>query len=288
MNNQISVLVYTNENYLEIAKLFVDEFNKHATDLNIPKFLSTNSFSNKKQFFKDSGFNLIDTEIKWDANSKHFSSVLLKSLEEIKTKYIMFFLEDYLLVSNLKLKNLNNLLSIIDKNDIDYLSFNSYSYNWEVIDTDYGSYNLPENLLMKFNYDYFYMFSVQPSIWKVSSLKTILEKNIDVSIHEFDTTNIKNAAGIKRLSHDGEFWKSEENFWDYDMIFTCLRKCKETAGYSFDDTDIHDDYLLFLYSEVIRWGRFNLTTHHNNKKYLEKIFAEKNIKSYDPDWSKFF
>jgi hypothetical protein len=286
--DQISLLVYTNENYLEIAKLFVDEFNKHTSDLEIPKFITSNSFSDKKNMFENTGFKLIDTQINWNSDSKHFATVMLQSLEMIDTEYVLFFLEDYFLIKDLKCSNLKKLLEIIHENHIDYLSLNSYSYDWETIDFDYLSYGLPENLIMKFDYDYFYMFSVQPSIWKVSSLKKILQSNIDVSIHEFDTTNIKNVAGLRRPNNNGEFWTSLENFWDFDMKFTCLRKCKETAGYSFDDTDVHDNYLLFLYAEVIRWGRFNLQTHHNNRKYLQDFFIKNQIDPEDKKWSKYF
>jgi len=45
--------------------------------------------------------------------------------------------------------------------------------------------------------------------------------------------------------------------------------------------------LFFLYSEIIRWGKFNLNTHHNNKMFLEKLLSEFSEIKNDPNYQKF-
>ena len=40
----LSLIVYTSENYIPIAKLFVQEFNKFSNGLSIPKYIVSNNF----------------------------------------------------------------------------------------------------------------------------------------------------------------------------------------------------------------------------------------------------
>ena len=132
------------------------------------------------------------------------------------------------------------------------------------------------------------MFSVQPCIWKRESLIDILKHNIGVQVHEFDTTSIKNKKGQRRHSHNYAFWSTPDDFWDYGYNFACFKRTDLTKNYAFDERPLHGDYLLFLYAEIIREGKFNLNTHHNNKAFLETFLLENNISNESPIYSPYF
>jgi len=284
----LSIIVYTNQTYLPIAKLSVENINKHFCDVDIQKYITSNSFNGDFKF-NEMGITPIDSSIPFSENGSHFSRVLINALNEISSKYVLLILEDYIIMNDVKQNTLKNLISVMENENIDYLSLMSYEYNdWESLNIDYEKYSLPNNILMKFNYSYFYMFSVQPCIWKRESLITILEHNKNMSVHDFDTTNIKNKKGESRYSHNDGMWDTPDNFWDYNFNFVTLRKNELTKNYAFDERGSDGDYFLFLYSEIIRFGKFNFNTHQNNKIFLDKFLEEKNINKNTQNYTIFF
>lgn len=288
MMNDLSLLIYTNQKYLPIAKLAIDQMNKYFANFKVPKFITSNSFDSEIDL-TNNNFDLLETNIPFSEGSTHFSPVLISALEKIDSEYVMLFLEDYFVINEVKEQTIFNLVTIMKENKIDYLSLMAYEYqNWEPLKINYKEYGLPQNILRKFDYAYLYMFSVQPSIWKKESLISILKHNPTVSVHDFDTTRIKNKKGKLRESHNNIYWETPNDFWDYDFNFVCFERTYLTKNYAFDEREIQGDYLTFLYSEVIRWGRFNLNTHHNNRIFLENFLKEKNITKDSELYKQFF
>lgn len=286
--DNLSLLIYTNQSYLPIAHLCAEQINENLNNFKIDKYIASNSF-NSNVNFDDLDFKLIDTNIGFSENSHHFSEVLIKSLEEIKTDYVLLFLDDYLIINKIKTDVLSNLVNVMVDEKIDYLSLTSLNYpEWGILNINYDKYQLPKDLLLNFNYAYFHMFSVQPSIWKRESLINILKHNIGVSVHDFDTTKVKNIKGETRIQESFEYWLTPPNFWDYNYKFVCLKQTELTKCYNFDDRGLEGDYLLFLYSEIIRWGKFNLNTHQNNRIFLESYLSKKNIDINNEVYKQFF
>lgn len=285
---QITILLYTNQKYLPIAKLCAKQMDKFVRNEEIKKYLVSNIIDNSISF-DDCNISLIEGNIPFYENSRHFAKTLIHGLKHINSDYVVLWLDDYILINELKVDVINNLISIMKDKEIDYLSFMSYDYNdWESIEIDYDKYGLPENIIKKFDNSFFYMFSVQPSIWKVNSLITILENNLDITVHEFDTTDIKNKKGEKRQSHNYAFWNTSEDFWDYNFNFACFNRTELTKNYAFDQRGDKGDYLVCLYSEIIRWGKFNFNTHENNKKFLDKFLSDHKINNENEVYKIFF
>jgi hypothetical protein len=280
----LSLLVYTNQTYLPIAELCLEQIIKHFKGIEIKKYITSNSFD-KNFNFDEMGVESLTSSILFNENGSHFSEVLIKALEKINSKYVLFFLDDYFIINNVKKGVLENLISVMEDEKIDYISLMSYDYNeWETLNIDFKKYSLPDNSLVNFNYSYYYMFSVQPCIWNRESLITILQHNKNMGVHDLDITNVKNKKGDIRFHNEHGFWQTPDRFWDYNFKFVTLRKTELTKNFAFDERDANGDYFLFLYSEAIRGGKFNFKTHNNNRIFLESFLKEKNI---TPDLKKY-
>jgi|688.fasta_scaffold26925_5 hypothetical protein len=286
--NNLSVFLYTSERHTPIAKLFVQEFNKFSNGLSIPKYVVSNNFKCETDF-DSMGFKKINCNIPYCHGGSHFVNVMLESLKEINTDYILFFLEDYILTKDIKVDVLEQLMNVILNENVDHLSLMSYDHNgWETFDIDYNKYNLDKDTFLKINEKFLYMLSVQPCIWKKESLIKILEHNRGISIHAFDTTYVKNIKGQTRNVLNGESYETPSDFWDYGFKHISLKKNNLTSNYAFDEHNGEDNYFLFLYSEIMRHGKFNTLSHNNNRIFLEKFLKENNINKQNPEYSNYF
>lgn len=284
----LSLLVYTSENYLPIASLFTNEFNKFSNGLEINKYVCSNSFNYPNELdFQD--FIKVDANTPLSNESRQFATVMLEGLKQIDSKYVLFMLDDFFMATDIKTNIMDSLLKVMDDSEIDHLSLMSYGHNWTIHNIDYSKYDLPNNIILEFPMSYLYMFSLQPSIWKTESLIQIFENNKSISVHEYDVSNIKNKKGERRYGDDGNgYINTPENFWDYGFRHCCLNRTFETAPYCFDDRPFNGDYFLFIYSGAMRSGRFDFNTHNNTREYITKFLNENNITKEHPVYGKFF
>lgn len=288
LKDVLSVVFYTNEKYFPIAELAISEFNKFSKNINIEKYLITNK-TQKDYCPNILDFKLLDTNVEFRSDASHFSEVLINGLKKIKTEYVLFFLEDYFLMRDIKKSNLKKLMNVILYNNIDHFSFMSYDYeDWETLDLNYDQVGLPKNSILEIKDSYLYKYSAQPCIWKVSSLIELLENNPNLTVSQLDVTDIKNKKGEKRHGNSEGFWNTPIDFWDYDFKSYCLRKMHQTNYYAFDTHNGKDDYLFFQYAEVIRFGKFNFKTHRNNRDYVINFLNEKNINKDNLKYKNFF
>jgi hypothetical protein len=284
--NNLSILFYTSENHVPISKLSIEEFNKFTKNIDIKKYLVTNNINDELDFLD---FKVINTLTPYCDGGTHFSEVMIKGLKEVETDYVLFMLDDYTLFTEIKQENLKSLVLIMEDKKIDHISLMSYNFeNWGIYDINYSKYNLPQNVLLNLNTSYRYMLSVQPSIWNRNSLIKLFESNPKLSLKHFDTSYVKNMKGEYRHNMDGDFYETKNDYWDYEFKHLCLNKSHITSNYAFDERKVDGDYFLFLYSEIIRFGKFNFNTHHNNRFFLEKFLNEKNITSQHPLYGKYF
>jgi hypothetical protein len=286
--DNVALLMYTSEPYLPIAKLSINEFNRYSEGHEISKYMVSNKIPNSKDF-DNLDFSVLDANVNLSSDSRHFAEVLIFALEKIKEKYIILWLEDTFVSVPIKYDNLNSLIRLMDDNEINHLSLMSYGHDWKIMDLDYTKYGLPNNLLFEMPNSYVYTFSVQPAIWKTETLLDILKHNIGISLHEFDTSNVKNKLGDKRGGDRGDgYINTPEGFWDYNISHTCFKRTFETTQYCFDDRPIEGDYFLFLYSGAIRGGKFDFGTHNNTRIYIKKFLEENNITNEHPEYKNFF
>lgn len=267
MIKNLSFVMYTNEKYLPIAKLSIDRVSEYF-NLSVPKYLATNKLN--KDFNLDyCDFEIIDANIPFESDGSHFRNVMLTLLTNyVKTKYFLYFSEDYYLIKTFKINNLIKLLAYIEDKDIGYMSLIGHSQFYGSKNNDTESYDLPD--IMQLNpISYIYSFSMQPCIWNKDFLLQIIDSNQRLTLPILDTTNFKNRKN-KPLS----------NGWDYNWTpHGFIFNNSLLGNYALDTHNGIDDYYMLLYSEIVRGGKLNLNTHNNNKNTVKSIISKYNIRS---------
>lgn len=254
--NNISLVMYTNEKYLPIAYLSSIQINKYF-NLDIPKYLLTNRYLNLN--FNYENFNIFETNTKFDSYGYHFKDMMIKFLSSIDSTYILYFQDDYYLINYFKQDNFYNLLNYIISNDIGFMSLTPAKTQFGNIVNNTKSYNLPD--IIELNPSYEYITSTQPCIWNKNLLLQILKDNDYLNLSMLDTANYKNSHGNPIRSE-----------WTYyQKPYSFASSCSIVKNYAFDEHNGNDDYYILLYSEIIRYGKFNTNTHKNNKQIVEQI-----------------
>lgn len=271
MIDDFAFLVYTNENYLPIADLTMMEFDKWCPENSFKRYLVSNKFTDYQ--FTTKKFISLESQTNFDGAGNHFGETLSKALVRIPEEYIFFLCDDYFVIDKPNLENLKDLLKIIKKSEIDFFSFASMgpNSNWQIFDekegllSDIKLFNIPES--------YQYRHSVQPCIWKKSSLLEILNHNKDLPIHHLDTTNILNKKGFGReFSYEKSVWGEYPNNEGYG--FKCI--CTDFKAY---DELFEYRYFIFPYVEIVRHGHFNLWSETHTKKLILKLIEERDLKN---------
>jgi hypothetical protein len=249
----------------------MSEFDKHNPNFPIKRYLVSNRIPNFD--FKVNDTTFIDCEVPFDSMGKHFSQTLLKSLPKIDEEYIILFCDDYFCLGEAKLNVLNDLLKMMETEKVDFISFSfmPQSRQWEKFHHKLPS--LPDETLYYTPNNYMYLYSVQPCIWKKSSLLDVLSHNPDISLHHFDTTNIKNREGYSRTMDVHTSTWNDYPGGSQNYGFTCL----STDFSGFDEQENYNRYFVFPYVEIMRHGFFNMWHETNTKRFLEKYIVEKRI-----------
>jgi hypothetical protein len=267
MIKNLSFVMYTNEKYLPIAKLSVDKVLEYFK-LSVPKYLATNRLN--KNFDLDyCDFKIIDTNTPFKNDGSHFRNVMLTLLNNhVKTKYFLYFSEDYYLIKPFKINNLIKLLCYIEDKDIGYMSLIGHPQFYGSKNNDTESYDLPD--IMQLNpMSYIYSFSMQPCIWNKDFFLQIIDSNQRLTLPILDTTNFKNRKNQPLSSGWDYNWTPHSFVFDSSLF----------GNYAFDTHNGIDDYYILLYSEIVRGGKFNLNTHNNNKNTVNSIIKQYNITS---------
>jgi hypothetical protein len=248
----------------------MSEFDRFNGELPLKRYMVSNKIVNFE--FKSQNTTFIDCNIQFDGTGKHFSKTMIDALSKINEEYIIFFCDDYLSIGKTKWNILSELIELVETEGIDFISF-SYmpqSKQWNKFNASLPS--LPDKNLYFIPDNYMYLYSVQPCIWKKSSLLDVLTNNPEISLHDFDTTNIKNREGFTRtMDVKTSTWNPYPN-GSQSYGFKCL--CTDYSGF---DEQINYDWFIFPYVEIIRHGFFNMWHETNTKRFLEKYIIEKDI-----------
>lgn len=103
-----------------------------------------------------------------------FSSRLIRALEQIKTKYVLLTLDDYLLCDTVHNKKILNLLDFMEKNNADYMRIFKYA-------KVKGSFFNPSLKVKKIEYKRkAYEVNLYPGLWKTDSLRRIIIENENI------------------------------------------------------------------------------------------------------------
>jgi hypothetical protein len=279
----ISFVVFTNENYFDLLYLTLPYTIENTKHLN----KTINVVSNKiPQHEKFDGVNYIDSNVNFSGDGSHFRDSLLFALNQIPEDYILFLCDDYLIKSPINKNRFDNIINILDKINGDYLALGTQKHienfvvNWEKPNITLSEYGFPDGCFYKFDVTARHMYSVQPCVWKKSSLIELLTHNPSLTLHQLDNTNILNKKGENRqLSEffNFSFYENKENFFDYGFNNFCYHH--PPISYHVDEKPLSTDFLLIDYIEIVRHGKF-LDANVNSKDILNNILnSNENIKN---------
>lgn len=281
--SDISFVVFTNENYFDLLYLTLPYTIENTKHLNKPINVVSNKIPNHESFY---GVNYIDSNIDFSSDGSHFRDSLLFALNQIPEDYILFLCDDYLIKSPINKNRFNNIVNILKKINGDYLALGTQKHietfvvNWDKPDINLSDYGFPDGCFYKFDVSARHMYSVQPCIWKKSSLIELLTYNPSLTLHQLDNTDILNKKGEKRKLDEFfnfSFYENKENFFDYGFNNFCYHHPPIT--YHVDEKPLSTDFLLIDYIEIVRHGKF-LDANVNSKDILNDILnSNENIKN---------
>lgn len=193
----ISIIVMSCDGYSDIWEPFATCWMKFWPKCPYPVYL----ISENKPFRHDKIQNIMtEKRMSW-------GEMILFVINKIKTPYLLYLQEDYLLRSPVDEQNLKNYFQIFDKTDAAYLRI----LPWPGPDEPHPHY--PEVGLLKPESKY--RTSLQASLWDKSILKSIVDSRDD---GRFETWSIERAKDITRpflciprnginqdINHDGPY-----------------------------------------------------------------------------------
>lgn len=165
MNSDMVIMIVSCDHYSDAWDTFFYCIDKYWNDCRYVKFL----VNNEKTCLCQGVINInTGPEVSW-------SSKVRTALEHIDSQYILLLLEDYFFVEKIISQKIDEYLSFMKSNDIDYLSFMPVK---GMAKTAYEgiSYVTEENIYGKV---------LQPSIWKKECLQKCLFNN-EFSAWEFE------------------------------------------------------------------------------------------------------
>ena len=255
MKDKIVVVYFTTENNFELADVSVSYFKKHSKNLKI------NIVSNRLPdgyVKKHDDVEYFDMGINFDSSSKHFGETMTSYLNNINYDYILFLCDDYVLIDDVKERDLEELIQYMICGNIDYFGFDDMNPDATKMPEQTHKTSCKNRHSEQFiirNSDHEYLYSVQPCIWKRETLLKILEK--DISIHDLDNTieSLRNyndiiALGTSLMSH-----MTYKNYIDIKNI----------------------DYFILSYVEIVRHGVFILPEndpHRDEEEVQVKVIRD--------------
>lgn len=237
-------LVLTCTRFLPILKMFSAYWKKlqypHKT------YVLSNNFEGFDEFDTDS-FEYLDANIPFDKDGLHFRKTMLYGLSKISEKYVLLTLEDYIFM-DAKFDIIDKFVEHMERHNIDYCSFASTANDKIKPADESPDLGITSDWVGTTDKDYLYRYSIQACLWKVESLRNLLENNIEVRHGTLDT-------GI--LQYEPEFKR----------IYTTKKTSEIVPEFTNDDYVVH-------YIEIMRWGCLNFMEHSYTVPLIKKLIKE--------------
>ena len=179
--------IYTNKENLPLAEIAADKLLQAS-----PESINLSIVTNKiKENFNPKYKNLYFLSNIDRNDGYQFSDTVRLFLENIDSEYVFLLCDDYMTTSTIKENEINNILSFLKKYKVDYICFQkrdkkrTEKYK-EFYTEEYGNnlHIVPDSETCR--------FSVQPSIWKTSVLKELLNSNNPMDVHVFEQLKPEN------------------------------------------------------------------------------------------------
>lgn len=189
-NDEVAVLVFAYEGFEEIWPIFFDRLNKYWKEVPFKLYFAS---SKAIKINYDYVFLELDKEQTWTER-------LCSALNKVDSKYVLFFLEDWLITTEIDNENIYETINYILKNDILYYKFffPSFSSNYnKKFKFDENRYYIDENRK--------YGISIQPAVWNREYLVKLLER-LKINAWEFekelDSMNLINEESLIKHVYD--------------------------------------------------------------------------------------
>lgn len=187
--NNMQSIIYTNDKGLPLAEIAYTEFKKYAPSDSKIQIVTNQIPDSRLLLFPKSTYSA-NVENK---RGYQFAEVMLKYLNSIDSEYILFLLDDYITYRKFSRHDFNRILNLMSWGNVDYFSFDrKQEQTTRSFETYPNPYFDPEYINV-ISPDHYHRFSVQPCIWRRSSLINLLEKYPDIDVHmlETDSTIVK-------------------------------------------------------------------------------------------------
>lgn len=230
--DNLTVLTYTNSKCTDVHNMYFDSYNKFFTNEN-------------HVVLTDEVINRADIKQIIYNNHDSYSDSLLLALSEIKTKYVIYSQEDYILFDFVKIELLKKYIKVLENNDeVMFIRLIHAGID--------GSEKMFNDELLVINPDNEYYFSTQITIWKREYFEKLFSVSKTVSV----TDEPKNSPFLKSFNKQG----------------LCVLSKGDRVGYHFNS-------IVFPYiATAIIKGKWNMSQYGN---HLNKLMVDYNINVND-------
>lgn len=176
-----TIVISTSKDYQDILDIFIEFLSFHF-HLNIKTIVISDSLQFRKKYPKNISF--FSKKLNWSGRIKN-------ALDQIDSKYVLFFFEDFIIKKKIDIRKIDLLYSFVIKNDIDYLKINNAKrkiINLNKLDQSLSVGEIPHNDL--------YPLPLQVSFWKKDFFLKTLKYNLNP--WEFER-NIKKKINLKNF-----------------------------------------------------------------------------------------
>lgn len=156
--NDLTLLTYTHSKVSDLHRVYFDRIDSYFG-------------INNQMVMCNQPIDRINSEniFLYDNNGRHYEQ-MVACLSLIKTKYLIYSQEDYILYDRVKINKINQLIGLMNSdNNISFIRLINSGIDFERID-----YN---NDLFYLNPDHGYYYSTQITIWKTDDLKGMFIKS---------------------------------------------------------------------------------------------------------------
>ena len=254
-NFDCSILVLSSDAYQPILKIW-DFY--HQKNWKCPYNVYT--VSNKKHY-ESKNVECIVTGVKWEENASHFKPMVLQGLKKITTKYVLFMVEDQIIVNPVISENFYHALNFMERNDITKLRCLSMP------EPDLPLEGNPEGPITNENFGMIsknneYRNSLQAAIWNKERITELLNSTEG----DFSGWHLETDKTLKKYSKK---WK-----------YVACRQGK--GGTLLSRNEGQTDSPLLQYVELVRWGKLDRLYYDYFKKMFEKDGIDVTSKEYEP------
>lgn len=180
IKNKLTLLISSCEKFSDLWDINTYLLNKYWKNREIRSLLLTDH---------PTDFNMEGIEIIFPKSFLEFSKRIKFALDIIDTEYVLFTLDDYLLINHVDEKAIKSIIDTMDKEKLDYVRLYKYPKSRKIKKIK------SNNALNLLTYDKRYDVNLYPGIWRKSSLeKIILDKDknaweLEVLLTEFAKSN---------------------------------------------------------------------------------------------------